>query len=82
MYYVTINKQFNNKQFMQFCKKLWVRVPLCPLFQDGVGGRASASYAEGYGIPSQSSESQAWHPTDACYTVLGLLFNHFDRAIF
>ena len=31
-----------------------LRPPLYPLFQDSGGGRASASYAEGYGIPRRA----------------------------
>ena len=39
MYYVTINKQFNNKQFMQFCKnqKCFVSYANCKLVVDDLG---------------------------------------------
>ncbi|SEM41851.1 hypothetical protein SAMN05216356_11483 [Oribacterium sp. WCC10] len=39
MYYVTINKQFNNKQFMQFCKnqKCFVSYANCKLVESGPG---------------------------------------------
>ena len=38
--------------------RLWVQVPLYPLFQDSGGGRAPASYAEGYGIPRRARSSK------------------------
>ena len=39
MYYVTINKQFNNKQFMQFCKnqKCFVSYANCKLVENDPG---------------------------------------------
>ena len=41
---------------------LWVRVPPYPLFQDSGGGRAPASYAEGYGIPRRARSSKRGIP--------------------
>ena len=50
------------------------QVPLYPLFHDGGGGRAPASYAEGYGIPRGARSRKRGIPRMPATPFLGLMF--------